>query len=570
MSTPALDNRAPVEPFITAARVLSLIHRQEKLELILDELARWVESQVPSARCLIQPVGGSTAGIPGPGIPGLTQECLNQVIESGTGERPGRLLLHFAKSDPNLGEYRAIAAFAAGIASLAIAQQRLLTGLEFQAQHDSLTGLLNRRSFQERLETAIRSAWVRSTKVTVLFLGLDRFKQVNDIYGNAVGDQLLAAVGLRLQAALGENELAARVGGDEFALLLCTPGNQQESEQAAHRILEFLRAPHFVNGQELGITASCGVSLFPDHALAASELLRAADTAMSQVKRHGRNDVLLFAPGNRPQVSDRLHLEHGLGLALGKDEFQLVYQPLVTMAGKLDGLEALLSWNHPQRGRIAPKDFIPVAEESGLIVPIGTWVLREACQQGARWMNAGHLDLSVSVNVSALQFERVDFVDTVAAALSASRFPAERLELEVTESFVIRDVEAAALRMAALRKLGIRIAIDDFGTGYSSLSYLSRLPVDSLKIDQSFVRTIQDPSGSLPVVQTIVRLAHNLNLSVVAEGVETTQELDLLRVVGCDKVQGYLYGYGLTEQDVEALLNRPGGMVAIPVAHPRP
>jgi EAL domain-containing protein (putative c-di-GMP-specific phosphodiesterase class I) len=283
---------------------------------------------------------------------------------------------------------------------------------------------------------------------------------------------------------------------------------------------------------------------------------------MSQVKRHGGNHVSVFAPGNQRHVSDRLHLEHGLGQALGNGEFQLVYQPMVNMQGKLDGMEALLVWNHPQRGRIAPKDFIPVAEETGLIVPIGAWVLREACMQGARWLKTGHLGLCVSVNASAVQFERDDFVDTVAAALEASQFPAARLELEVTESFVMRDVEAASMRMAALRKLGVRIAIDDFGTGYSSLSYLSRLPVDSLKIDQSFVRGIQDPAGSLPVVQTIVRLAHNLNLLVVAEGVETLQELDLLRLVGCDKVQGHLYGYALNERGVDALLQQPGGVVA--------
>lgn len=539
------DRWAQIE---TPSRVLEMIFQEERIEATLDEIERWVESQIPGGQCRV--CRGLLDGA------AEQRDPLAYAIKGSD----HILCVHFQDGSSVTDEYERVAIFASDLAAIAIRQQ---ARMEVGAQQDPLTGLLNRSRFQEILGVVAHSAWVSSGKLTVLFLGLDRFKQVNDLYGHAAGDRLLAEVGRRLQAQLGEGEYAGRMGGDEFAVLLCRPSDQQESEQAAIRILEVLRVPHQVNGQELGVSASCGVGLFPEHSLVAAGVLEAADKAMSQVKRHGGNHVSLFVPGNQPKVSDRLHLEHGLGQALGNGEFQLVYQPLVNMQGKLDGMEALLVWSHPHRGRIAPKDFIPVAEETGLIVPIGAWVLREACIQGARWLKTGHEGLYISVNVSAVQFERDDFVDTVAAALKESQFPAARLELEVTESFVMRDVEAASKRMAALRRLGIRIAIDDFGTGYSSLSYLNRLPVDSLKIDQSFVRTIQDPSGSLHVVQTIVRLAHNLNLLVVAEGVETVQELDLLRLVGCDKVQGHLYGYALNERGVDALLLQPGGTVAV-------
>ncbi len=556
MST-AVEHPAPAaETFDTAAQALDMIGGEEKLDFILDEIERWVERQIPQAQCFIyRPLGQCGLGV---------MDSLLCPIKGST----YKLSVQFAETGGNPDDYHRIATFAAGLAAMAIRQHKLLARIEAETRHDSLTGLLNRRSFEEGLEAAIRSAQspaskTYSGKLTVLFLGLDRFKQVNDLYGHAAGDQLLEEVARRLGGQLNEGENAARIGGDEFALVLRGPRDQQESELAGLRTLESLRAPYQICGHTLAITASCGVSLFPDHAPTAPELLIAAGKAMAHVKRHGRNHIALFASANQGLISERLCLEHGLGLALGNDEFELVYQPLVNMEGKLKGVEALLSWNHPLRGRIAPKDFIPVAEETGLIVPIGTWVLREACSQGARWLLSGLANLSVSVNVSAVQFGRADFVDTVAAALDASRFPPERLELEVTESFVMQDVEAASIRMASLRKLGIRIAIDDFGTGYSSLSYLSRLPVDSLKIDQSFVRSIQDPSGSLPVVQSIVRLAHNLNLTVVAEGVETIQELDLLRLVGCDQVQGYLYGSALNELGVEALLRNPGGVIPV-------
>lgn len=553
MST-ALNLPSATDTFLSVRRVLEMICRDENLDSILEEIERWVDTQIPEGRCFIHhppPHSLQQQRAAGP-----ADSLVYPIL--GTGRK---LFVHFVESPARSEHYHQVAAFAAELAATAIRQQKLSARVEAGLRQDPLTGLLNRGAVQQTLDQAIQAAKASARKVTVLFIGLDRFKPVNDLYGHAAGDQLLLEVGSRLRLQLGGDDHAARIGGDEFAVILCNPQSQHESEMAAQRILDSLRAPHQIDGQALSITASCGASIFPDHAVAAAELFVAAGTAMSQAKRHGRNQIVLFAPDNQRRASDRLHLEHALGLALANHEFQLVYQPLVSVEGKLDGLEVLLSWNHPQRGRIAPKHFIPVAEETGLIVPIGNWVLQEACLQGTRWLNSGHPGLSISVNVSAVQFGRADFFDTVAAALTASQFPADRLELEVTESFVMQDVEAASLRMAALRKLGIRIAIDDFGTGYSSLSYLSRLPVDTLKIDQSFVRNIQDPSGSLPVVQSIVKLAHNLNLIVVAEGVETVEELDLLRLVGCDRVQGYLYGSALDANAVEALLRKPGGLV---------
>src|ERR1700734_4224349 len=275
---------------------------------------------------------------------------------------------------------------------------------------------------------------------------------------------------------------------------------------------------------------------------------------MYHAKNTGKNDVVVFRAEDHAASLERLRLENALRRALEHQEFELLYQPMVSMNGKVEGREALLTWRHPIYGSISPKQFIPIAEETGLIIDIGSWVIQRACLEAASWRKAGYRAARISVNVSALQFEKRDFLETVAAALALSKLPPDRLELELTESYIMKDLPQAAARFAQIRKLGISIAIDDFGTGYSSLSYLNRLPVDSLKIDQSFVRTIQDPSGSLPVVQTIVRLAHNLNLLVVAEGVETVQELDLLRLVGCDKVQGHLYGYARRREDVEALL----------------
>ena len=490
--------------------------------------------------------------------------CSAFPILSGSGQLLGAIVLHFRAGVPSTvgGD---LLRMASRLAAIAIEQRRLTDRLAYQAQHDSLTGLPNRSHLLELLATRLASAAQEGELTAVLFIDLDRFKQINDTLGHLVGDRILVEVAQRLRSGLrGQDDIAGRMGGDEFTVILSSPRTQQSAFEAARQILHSLRAPYMVGGQELFVTASIGMSFYPEDGTDIDTLLRNSDMAMYRAKNSGKNDLEFFVQDAHTSGMERLEMENALRRAVEKSELELYYQPIVSMGGELDGLEVLLVWNHPRRGRISPKEFIPIAEESGLIVSIGSWVLREACAQGARWLQAGLRPVRMAVNVSAIQFARPDFVESVAAALDATGFPALRFELELTESFVVRDVEESAQRLARLRELGVRIAIDDFGTGYSSLSYLRHLPVDTLKIDQSFLRDLQAPTGSLPVVQTIVSLAHNMNLSVVAEGVETPADLELLRAAGCDKVQGHLYGESLREAEARVLL--AGRDPVVPVA----
>ena len=353
------------------------------------------------------------------------------------------------------------------------------------------------------------------------------------------------------------HDLTGRMGGDEFTVVLSRPPDVQSVIRTSQDFLAALREPYRIDANELFVTASAGVAMFPQHGDTAADLLHNADLAMYRAKNAGKDAVEVFVTEDLALGLERLRLENALRRALENREFDLLYQPVMRINGEIDGLEALLTWRHPIYGTISPKQFIPIAEEAGLIVPIGSWVLRQACLEGARWRKRGYTPIRISVNVSALQFERADFTETVADALALSGFPPKCLELELTESCVMRDLPRAVVRMSQIRDLGVSISIDDFGTGYSSLSHLTKLPLDSLKIDQSFLRNLQEPEGSLPVVQSIVQLAHSMNLTVVAEGVETAAELDLVRVLGCDKVQGHVYGPSLTRQATEALLMNP-------------
>lgn len=410
--------------------------------------------------------------------------------------------------------------------------------------YDALTELPNRLCFIQLLDVALDAA---PDELSVLFIDLDRFQQINGALPYAAGDKLLQAVAGRLRGLVGVGGLAGRVGGDEFAVVSSTRPDQY---------LHALRAPYQIEDHELFVTASIGVAIFPKHGLHAAELLRNADLAMCRAKASGRDAIEIFATEDPAPVLERLRLENSLRGALENGELDLVYQPVVNMNGTVDGLEALLTWRHPVHGTISPRRFIPIAEETGLIVPIGAWVMERACVQGACWLNAGYRNACISVNVSARQFERRDFVAQVAQVLRSAAFPAERLELELTESYLMRNLPESVHRMREIRELGVSISIDDFGTGYSSLSYLSKLPVDSLKIDQSFLRRLLEPKGSLPVVQSIVRLAHGMHLAVVAEGVETEAELDMVRVLGCDKVQGHVYGPAVGPEEAGDLLAR--------------
>jgi diguanylate cyclase (GGDEF)-like protein len=485
--------------------------------------------------------------------------CMTTPIVCPAGELLGVVALHYRHGQAVGANDRDLSQLASRLSALAIEQRRLHDRLIFQARHDSLTGLPNRHYFMELLEAAVLEARERCGTLAVLFIDLDRFKQINDTLGHAMGDRLLKEVGGRLRRLLTEDDLAGRMGGDEFTIVLTRQPDERSAMQASQDFLQAFRAPHRIDGNELFVTASIGVALFPKQGANASELLRHADLAMYHAKNSGKNEVEVFLAADYGSGLERLRLENALRRALENKEFELLYQPLVNLDGKVEGLEALLTWRHPVYGTISPKQFIPIAEETGLIIEIGTWVMREACLESARWDAAGFPNTSVSVNVSALQFERRDFVDAVADALANSGLPPRSLELELTESYVMRDLPQSVPRMSQIRALGVSIAIDDFGTGYSSLSYLNKLPVDSLKIDQSFLRSLQEPEGSLPVVQTIVRLAHSMNLTVVAEGVETRAELDLVKVLGCDRVQGHVYGPALRGEQVVALLARNAG-----------
>ncbi len=487
--------------------------------------------------------------------------CRSTPILSGEGVLLGILALHYKALHYKEGQSSdysdtELLQVASRLAARALEQRGLNERLEFQARHDSLTGLPNRSYFMELLNAALREADAaeRSGYLAVLFIDLDRFKQINDILGHAMGDRLLGEVGQRLKRLLTEDDLAGRMGGDEFIIVLTRQPDEQSAALASREFLEALRAPHQIEDNELFVTASIGVAIYPRHGKTVAELLRNADLAMYHAKNSGKNDVEVFRAEDHAASLERLRLENALRRALEHQEFELLYQPVVGMSGKVEGLEALLTWRHPIYGTISPKQFIPIAEEAGLIIDIGSWVIRRACLEAASWHKAGHSAARISVNVSALQFERRDFLETVADALALSNLPPDRLELELTESYIMKDLPQAAARFAQIRKLGISIAIDDFGTGYSSLSYLNKLPVDSLKIDQSFLHNLHEPEGSLAVIQSIVRMAHSMNLTVVAEGVETRAELDLVRVLGCDKVQGHVYGPARRREDVEALL----------------
>ncbi len=442
--------------------------------------------------------------------------------------------------------------------AIAIDQRNLTDQLAYQANHDALTGLPNRLLLKDRLDAALHNAHASDSMVAVVFIDLDRFKQINDTLGHSIGDVLLQQMALRLTRQVGECDTLARMGGDEFTAILTNINEQECAVQKVRNLLAAVRKPFRVDAYELFITASMGVSFYPADGPDAATLLRNADNAMYVAKNNGKNDLRCFSAEGSATALEKLELENYLRRALEKQELKVYHQPQVELCGKLAGVEVLLVWDHPKLGRISPSQFIPIAEESGMILPIGSWVLRQACRQAVAWQAAGYAPIRLSVNVSALQFGQANFVSSVAATLDETGLKADYLELELTESLIMRDVEQSAQRMAELRKLGVKIAIDDFGTGYSSLSYLRRLPADTLKIDQSFLHETEIGFGRSQLFETIVTLAHNMGLSVTAEGVETAEQLELVRQAGCDKVQGHLFGGPLSATAVEKLLERDG------------
>jgi diguanylate cyclase (GGDEF)-like protein/PAS domain S-box-containing protein len=428
--------------------------------------------------------------------------------------------------------------------------------LERQLRVDTLTGVSNRLGLLERLGAAIERAQASDESVCVLFIDLDQFKQVNDTLGHAAGDELLRQVARRMCGFCGANDLVARMGGDEFALVIAGNPDRAGMQSRIRSLLDEIRQPYVISGYEIIITASVGATMFPVDGNLAQELLQRADAAMFRAKSHGKNDFQFFEPDMLARTLNRLQLEIQLRRAIENREFDIRFQPILSIEGEIEGLEVLLWWDNPTFGRVRPSRFIPIAEETGMIVPIGRWVLEQACLQNVAWQDAGYGPMRIAVNVSALQFARADFVETVAGVLKETGMPPQCLELELTESIVMRDTEENTRRMEQIRAIGVSMSIDDFGTGYSSLSYLRRLPVDSLKIDRSFLAELSSSNSSLPLIQTIVVLAHNMGLSVVAEGVETEEQFELLRVMGCDKVQGHLFSAPQPAAAIPALLDR--------------
>jgi diguanylate cyclase (GGDEF)-like protein/PAS domain S-box-containing protein len=421
------------------------------------------------------------------------------------------------------------------------ARKRAEVDLVRRATHDPLTELPNRRTFTERLEHAIQMARRSNTQLAVVFLDLDRFKTVNDSLGHGVGDALLMAVAQRLKEALRGDDTVARLGGDEFTMILPAVRNVENGTVVAEKLLRAFDEPFVLNDHEVVIGASLGISLYPSDGEDSETLLRHADDAKRRAKRGGRSQYQFYRSEMTFMARVQLELERDLRRALERGEFSLHYQAQFSLErAQPVGAEALLRWQHPTRGFVPPSEFIPVAEESGLIVPIGDWVLREACRQLAQWRKDIGSRLRMAVNVSALQFERHDLLQTVRDALEEHNLEPRFLELELTESLVMRDVAGSATQLRALRDHGVQIAVDDFGTGYSSLAYLQRLPIDRLKIDRTFIKDLGGEHDTAPLVQAIIALAHTLGMEVVAEGIETTAQMETLRRLHCEYAQGYL------------------------------
>lgn len=412
---------------------------------------------------------------------------------------------------------------------------------EHLAHHDSLTGLPNRILFHDRLHLAMIEAKRRQQSAAVMFLDADRFKTINDTLGHDVGDDLLKQIAARLTSCLRAGDTISRLAGDEFALVLPGIENIDHTRHLAQRLLACFGEPFLIKEQQIFITASIGVTHYPSDAISVEGLLKNADTAMYRAKDAGRNNFQFYSADMHAHAVKRLRMENALRGATGRNELVLHYQPLVDIkSGQVKGMEALLRWNHPELGLVPPLDFIPLAEESGLIIPIGEWVLRTACTQARAWQDAGLPPLRLSVNLSARQFQK-DLVGMVASILEETGLEPKYLELELTESVVMDNPEKAVATLDALDQMGVRLSIDDFGTGYSSLSYLKRFPIDTLKVDRSFVRDIPSDTDDMLITTGIIGLAHSLGIQVVAEGVETAAQLSFLRTQNCDAMQGYYF-----------------------------
>ena len=427
--------------------------------------------------------------------------------------------------------------------------------MAYLAQHDFLTDLPNRVLLNDRIPQAVTLARRHGSKLAILFLDLDNFKHINDSLGHAIGDEVLQSVARRLSAAVRNSDTVSRQGGDEFVILLAECRSDKDAAIAAEKILAVIGLPHATSAGELHVAASIGIGVYPADGLDAPSLMRSADTAMYHAKEKGRNNYQFFSQEMNARAVNRQLIEAHLRRAMEKHECFLHFQPIIDLtSGAITGAEALLRWNHAEWGMVPPGRFIPIAEDCGLIVPIGRWVLRNACEHATRWAVAGFGPLVVAVNVSAVEFRHRDFVDSVHAIIADTGVDPRCLQLEITETALMEDAEASAAILHKLKAIGIQLAVDDFGTGYSSLSYLKQFPVDILKIDGSFVQDAAAVSGNGIIVSAVIGMGNNLGKRVVAEGVETEGQLAFLREHQCDDVQGFLFSRPLPSVAFEELL----------------
>lgn len=444
-------------------------------------------------------------------------------------------------------------------------QKRAEQELRYLANFDTLTSLPNRTLLSERLSRAIVRARRERNRIAVLFLDLDRFKDINDSLGHAAGDRILRSAAVRLQQTVGQHHTVARLGGDEFTVVLENLESADEADRIAREVITAFEAPLIIDDrQEISISPSIGISLYPDHGQVPTELLKQADTAMYQAKAAGRRTYMRYDDAMDAKIRKRATLSGALRKVLDRNELRLVYQPRLSLqTSRVTGVEALLRWTSPEHGEVQPAEFIPLAEESGLILEIGEWVLREACLSLHRWHQHGLSDLSMAVNVSVLQLLRGDFADVVRRVLADTGVPPHALELELTESVLMANAEQTADTLRTFRAMGVSLAIDDFGTGYSSLAYLKRLPITTIKIDKEFIGDLTRDADDASITSTIITMAHSLGLCVVAEGVETDAQMQFLGEHHCDEVQGFLISPPLDARDCLAFIRqwtsaRPG------------
>lgn len=490
---------------------------------------------------------------------GRVREVFEQVVRGET--QPSPVEFRFRRADgswihleavgTNLLHYPGIEGVV--LTSRDITQRKLAEErIQYLAQHDTLTDLPNRALMRDRLNISLAQAQRWDQVVAVLLIDLDRFKVLNDTFGPAVGDEILREMAQRLRQCTREGDTVARLGGDEFMVLLPNLASPQGAATVAQKVLQSVAQPLHILGQEIVMSASIGLSLFPNDAKDPDDLIRNADTAMYSAKRMGRSNYQFYTDDLNLQMRERLIIEHGLRLAEQRNELQLLYQPKISLGqGSIMGFEALVRWHHPTLGLIPPARFIPIAEETGLIVQIGEWVLRTACEQVRAWRDEG-LHLRVSVNLSARQFRQENLAQTIYRILSETKVPPRYLELEITESDVMENAESAIATLDELKSKGVDISIDDFGTGYSSLSYLKRFPLDVLKIDRSFVRDVPTNGDDAAIVVAIIALARSMDIRVVAEGVETQSQAEFLNRSGCDFAQGYYFSPPLPATQITA------------------